>query len=376
MPTTNPFFNSTWPGDTQEQSLIDDLVIEQIAIYGMDILYMPRNMLNLDKLLHESSKAAFELAMPIPMYLKSFTGYANGMEVLTKFGVRSSDEITMVMSRSQWTTYYKPFVKAYHNQNKGAPIDETLDHLEGETATRPKEGDLIYFPFDDGIFEIKYVSFDTPFFQLGRGYVFELQCEKFEYSGETFDTGYNRVDDSMALPDYYRMEFSVEPDGKKTFEFKEPVIIYDVSGLNASEIVTEEGDHLLAENYRIVDNATQFAFIKTDRSGPFRLYKDPGYVHQVPMVKGTVMDWDKPDGKLVVGDLSDLDPDQMSRDTGDIDYNKFDVALIIGQNTGAMYTSIKAEVRDSAFDDSKTIQDEFNEIKIYDVGDENPFGFV
>ena len=111
MPTTNPFFNSVYPGQSSEQSLIDDLVIEQIAMYGLDVLYMPRKMLNLDKLLHESTKAAFEVALPIPMYLKSFTGYANGMEVLTKFGVRSSDEITLVMSRSQWTTYYKPFVK-------------------------------------------------------------------------------------------------------------------------------------------------------------------------------------------------------------------------------------------------------------------------
>ena len=376
MPTTNPFFNSVWPGQSSEQSLIDDLVIEQIAIYGLDILYMPRNMLNLDKLLHESSKSAFELAMPIPMYLKTFTGYQNGMEVLTKFGVRSSDEVTLVMSRSQFLAYYSPFIKAYHNQNKNAPIEETLNHLEGETAARPKEGDLIYFPFDDGIFEIKYVSFDTPFFQLGKGYVFEIQCEKFEYSGETFDTGYDHVDDSMALPDYYRMEFSCFDEGHSTFEFKEPVIIYDISGVNAGEVRAENGDYILAENYRIVDNAISYAFLHTDRSGPFRLYKDPGYVHEVPMVKGTVMDWDKPKGKLVVGDLSDLDPDQMTRDNGDVDYNKFDAVLIVGQNTGAMYTSVKAEVRDSAFDDSKTIQQEFNEIKIFDVGDENPFGFV
>ncbi len=376
MPTTNTFFNSTYPGQSAEQSLIDDLVIEQIAIYGLDILYMPRRMLNLDKLLHESSKAAFELALPIPMYLKSFTGYQNGMEILSKFGVRSSDEITLVMSRSQFTSYYAPFIKAYHNQNKGADIDDQLNHLEGETDTRPKEGDLIYFPFDDGIFEIKYVSFDTPFFQLGRGYVFELQCEKFEYSGETFDTGYDEVDDSMALPDYYRMEFNTQTDGHKTFEFKEPVIIYDISDLNAAEIVTDSGDYILAENYRIVQNVADSAFLKTEKSGPFRLYKDPGYVHQVPMVNGTVMSWDKTQGKLVVGDLSDLDPDQMSRETYDIDWNKFDEVLIVGQTTGATYASFKAVVRESAFDDSTTIQDEFNQIKIFDVADENPFGFV
>ena len=98
-PTTNPYFNSTYPGQTSEQSLVDDLTREQIKIFGLDVIYMPRRHLNLDKLLHESSKAAFEVGMSIPMYLKTVDGYDNGMEVLTKFGVRSSDEITMVMSR-------------------------------------------------------------------------------------------------------------------------------------------------------------------------------------------------------------------------------------------------------------------------------------
>ena len=128
MPTTNPFFNHTYPGQTSEQSLLDDLVIEQIAMYGLDIIYMPRKMINLDRLLHESSKNVFEVGMSIPMYLKSFTGYANGMEILTKFGVRSSDEITLVMSRSQFTTYYSPFLKSYYNSIAGRPDTEELNH--------------------------------------------------------------------------------------------------------------------------------------------------------------------------------------------------------------------------------------------------------
>ena len=367
-PYTSPFFNSVYPGQSSEQNLIDDLVIEQIAMYGLDVLYMPRRMLNLDKLLHEATKNVFEVALPIPMYLKSFTGYQNGMEVLSKFGVRSSDEITLVMSRSQFVTYYTPFLKSYYNDLKDEPYTDELDHLEGETAYRPKEGDLIYFPFDDGIFEIKYVSFDTPFFQLGKGYVFEIQCEKFEYSGETFDTGYEEVDDSMKLPDFYRMQFNVDSYASdRTFEFKEDVVIYDLSGLNTGEILTEKGEYILDENEQ---------FLVTDGSGPFRLYKDPGYVNQITMVKASVMDWNRPKGELVVGDLTDLDPDQMSKDTGEIDYNKFDKVLVVGQQTGTMVYSTKAVERDAAFNDNKTIQEEFNEIKIIDIDDQNPFGFV
>ena len=169
--------------------------MEQIAIYGVDSVYMPRRLVNLDKIFHESPKSAFEMAMPMPMYIKSFDGYDNGMEILTKFGVRNSDEITLQMSRTQYETYYAPFIKSYYQEINDDNIKSELKHLEGQTAIRPKEGDLIYFPFDDGIFQIKYVQFDVPFFQLGKGYIYELQCEKFEYSGEDFSTSYQDIDD-------------------------------------------------------------------------------------------------------------------------------------------------------------------------------------
>ena len=82
MPHTSPFFSTT-TGYSGEVNLVDDLVREQIKIYGLDMLYMPRYMLNLDTLLHESTKSAFELAMPMPLYIKSFDGYDNSMEMLT-----------------------------------------------------------------------------------------------------------------------------------------------------------------------------------------------------------------------------------------------------------------------------------------------------
>ncbi len=347
MPYTSPFFSNV-TGYSPEQDLVDDLVREQIKIYGMDVLYMPRRNLNLDKLLHESSKSAFELAMPIPMYLKSFSGYQNGMELLTKFGVRSSDEITMVMSRSEFITYYAPYLKSYYNSIKGNPETDPLNRLEGETAQRPKEGDLIYFPFDDGIFEIKYVMFDQPFFQLGQGYVFEIQCEKFEYSGETFSTGIADVDDSMVRPDYHRLEFSLT-EGSDTFEQFETVKIYDVSNPQSP-----------------LPDATAEAF---------RLYLDAGFLHGVPEVTAKVMSWNKPDKILTVGDVSDADPTQLDRDTGNVDINKFDNVMIVGDKSGAIWYSESVTEEEIAFNDSNTIQDEFHDIKIHDVGDTNPFGF-
>ena len=362
MATTNPFFNSVYPGQTGEQGLLDDLVKEQIEMFGADFLYMPRKMLNLDKLLHESSKNAFEFAMPVPLYIKTFQGYQNGMEMLTKFGVRASDEVTLVMSRSVWNTQYAPFVKSYYHAEAGRPTTDDLKNLEGETA-RPKEGDLIYFPFDDGIFEVKYVMFDQPFFQLGRGYVYELMCEKFEFSGESFETGYEEIDQAKTVPDYYRMEFDME-SGSGTFIPGERLEITDFT--NLIDLTNEDFDGLETEqrDQLVVDEV-------------FRLYKDEGYLEHVTQVGATVMDWQETTKKLIVADLTDLDPDQVDKTDYEVNINKFDTVIIKGTKSGALWTSLNAEEHETAFNDNMVIQDEFDKIKIVDdPWDENPFGFV
>ena len=358
MPYTNSFFSST-TGYQSEVNLIDDLVIEQIAMYGVDILYMPRHMLNLDKLLHESSKVAFEIALPMPMYIKTFDGYDQGMELLTKFGVRSSDQITFQLSRTQFETFYSPFMKQYYQSINGG---EELNRLEGEIDTRPKEGDLIYFPFDDGIFEIKYVNFDQPFFQLGKGYIFEIQCEKFEYSGERFSTGYEDVDDTPSTTDFYKTEFTMKSGGQLTFQNQERVTIYDISDLETDgtnlELLTESGDPVGADGL------------------DFRLYNSAGFLHGVPSVKATVMEWDKPNLKLTLGDISDMDPEQRDPVTADVDISKFDSIMVVGDTSGAVWYSTDAVDKDQPFDDGKTIQSEYDVIKIEDPADMNPFGFV
>lgn len=350
MPHTNPFFSST-TGYSGEQGLINDLVIEQIQMFGLDIMYMPRKNINLDKILHESSKSAFETALPIPMYIKSFDGYDQGMELLTKFGVRSSDTITLQMSRSQFTASYTPFIeRIYREQNGGAAPDP----LEGQTAVRPKEGDLIYFPFDDSIFEIKYVDFEKPFFQLGRGYVFEIQCERFEYSGETFDTGYDEIDDTRTEVPYFKVDFTLASGGNGTFNQREKVTIYNLAN---------------------VENPTLESAVEE-----FRFYQDAGFLGAVPLVTGTVMNWDLPSLSLKVGDITDMDPQQEDRDdTSPTEYdlviNKFSKVLIVGETSGAEWLSTAAADARLAFTDNTELQKEFDQIKIVDPADDNPFGF-
>ena len=381
-PHTSSFFSNT-TGYSGEVNLLDDLVREQIKLFGVDLLYMPRKMLNLDKLLHESSKNAFELALPIPAYIKTFDGYDNGLEILSKFGVRSSDELTIQISRSEFTTHYAPFLKSYYNANAGRPDTAQLDRLEGETASRPKEGDIIYFPFDDGIFEIKYVNFDQPFFQLGQGYVFELQCEKFEYSGAIFDTGYDQVDDTTEEPDYFRLQLNLELDGTDTFQTKEQVILYSLydyeivdGNLNNEFFILDAGGAEITEDHvpTYAGGAEDIRF--KDAHEDFRLYKDPGYKNRVPLVEGTVQFWDKTNGILTLSDLHDMDPTQEDA-IKDLTVNEFDRVVVVGQTSGSVWYSISAETRDKPFDDEKVIQSEFDSIKIVDDPvDENPFGFV
>ncbi len=365
MPHTNPWFSTT-SGYTAEQNLVDDLVREQIKMYGLDFLYMPRYMVNLDRLLHEATKSVFELAMPMPLYIKSFDGYDNSMEMLTKFGVRSSDELTLVMSRSEWGAYYAPFIKGYYNDKGERPPEEELNPLTGEIARRPKEGDLIFNPFDQSIFEIKYVMFDQPFFTLGKGYIYELQCEKFEYSGENFSTGIDKVDDTQDRRAYYELDLSLKPGGIGSFSLNEKVTMYNIATLPPAPGTVE--------------------------LTPFEFYDDAGLLDTVDSVTATVFGYDAPRGQLRLGSLSNLNPNKqitlidtpvLTGDYEGTDYppeyyeaifNDFDFVLIIGEN-GGQFISISSKAAPTAFDDSAEIQKEFDEIKILDLSDQNPFGF-
>ncbi len=368
-PTTNTYFSST-TGYSGEQQLIDSLVIEQIAMFGLDLMYMPRENVNLDRLLHESTKDVFSLAMSIPMYVKSYDGYDNSMEMLTKFGIRSSDELTLVMSRSQWSTYYAPYVKSMYNADSNRSDLAENNPLEGQTSKRPKEGDLIFFPFDGGMFEIKYVSFDQPFFQLGKGYIYELQCEKFEYSGEDFNTGIVAIDETSPRSAFPNIEFLLKEGGTSTFEFQEKVRIYDLTKLDYILVELENGTPLFTEDGSFTIEAAQSGDIKN-----FQFTDDSGVIRNVPYVEATVASWNITTRKLSIANVSDMAPDQLNRETGNVDINEFDVALIVGQTSSATWYSVTAVQKPKPFDDSAEIQEEFNKIKIYDPVDTSPFGF-
>jgi hypothetical protein len=347
MPHTSPFFSNT-TGYSGENTLIDDLVREQIKIYGVDLIFMPRKLVNLDQILHESSKSAFEFGLPIPTYIKTFDGFDNGNELLTKFGIRSADRLTFQISRTEFQTYYSPFLKSYYQSiNSGGDVDP----LKGQTADRPKEGDLLYFPFDDSIFEIKYVQFDVPFYQLGKGYIFELECERFEYSGEEFSTGYSDIDDTTEDLPIFKTQFTVDlATGSGTYAKFETVTIYDVSDVETPTTTPP------------------------DPIDQFRLYNDSGYLEGVDTLTAKVVTWNKVTGVLVVENITNNDP--LQRDENyDLNVDKLANVLIVGQTSTASFLTTAAAIPEQRDDDTTAIQTEFDLIKVEDAADQNPFGF-
>ena len=169
---TNSYFTQ---GTTGEQDLIENLVIEQIKMFGKNVFYMPRTLVNEDTTFTEDALSKFDDAYEIEAYIEDPTGFTGDGDLFTKFGVRISDQVTFIISRKRFTE---------------AVDDNAQLIVEG----RPNEGDLVYFPMANKIFKIMFVEHEQPFDQLGKIHVWGLKCELFEFSDEQFDTGVTAID--------------------------------------------------------------------------------------------------------------------------------------------------------------------------------------
>jgi len=177
--TLNPFFLN---GSRTEQGLVQDLVNELIRMGGQDVIYLPRKIITEKQIIKEILVSKFDSGFSIEAYVLTYDGFGGQGDILSKFGVRSTDEITFVISRERYEQLIIPFIR---------------NNPDIKLTSRPQEGDLIYFPIDNGLFEIKYVSKKNPFYQLNELYTYQLKCELFEYEDEIIDTGYENVDNSV-----------------------------------------------------------------------------------------------------------------------------------------------------------------------------------
>jgi hypothetical protein len=183
----NPFFLQ---GSANEQYLIQDLINEQLKIYGIDVYYLPRKFIRTDNILKEVETSKFDDNFIIEAYLDNYEGYAPGSDLMTKFGLRLKNEINLIISQERFEEFITPFLDGLQQGiNDGNITDYDINLI-----TRPREGDLIYFPLGQRLFEIKRVEAEKPFYQLNKTYVYELLCELFEYENEDIDTGVDEVD--------------------------------------------------------------------------------------------------------------------------------------------------------------------------------------
>jgi len=185
--STNPLFRSHWTS-AAEQRLVEDLLVEAIQVFGIDVFYIRRRIDNMDELYREDTVATFDAAYPIEMYVKSSDGFEGDGKFLSKFGLEIRDQIVFTIAR-------RPFGQ----------------HVTANSSThaRPREGDLIWFPMNRKAYEIKYVDNTNIFFQMGALQVWDVKTELFEHNGQQFLTGRPEIDAAYnahtsvgRIPDY------------------------------------------------------------------------------------------------------------------------------------------------------------------------------
>lgn len=177
----NPFFMQ---GSSGEQNLVQDLINEQLRMYGIDVTYIPRKFVNKKTIIQEVQSSKFTDNFTIEAYLQNFDGFQGNGDILTKFGITLKDEVSLIISTERFSDFIRPFM-------------DQMDDDEVEYFNTPREGDLVYFPLGKKLFEIKYVEAEKPFYMLQKNYVYELRCELFEYENEVLDTGIDDIDKTV-----------------------------------------------------------------------------------------------------------------------------------------------------------------------------------
>lgn len=162
-------------GRTSEQNLVEDLIEECIKMYGFDVIYIPRQSVNPDEILTEDVLQKYTANYQIEMYMQNFNGFEGQSSLLSKFGMEFRDTVNLMVVRRRWD-------------------DVVARDGMVQLTTRPAEGDIVYFPLTKAFFEIRRVEAKNPFFQLGKMYVYSLECELMQFSSERFQTGIDEID--------------------------------------------------------------------------------------------------------------------------------------------------------------------------------------
>jgi hypothetical protein len=198
---TNQYFNH-YGTNTPDQRLLESIIIESIKVYGIDVNYMPRTMVNEDKLFGEDRVSQFKDSRVIEMYIKNVDGFEGEGTFVSNFGLEVRDQITLTVSKRRWAE---------------------LSFEGNDRDKEPKSGDLIYFPLTDGLFQVLAVTDTNTFFQTGSLQTFDLVCELFAYSDEKIDTGIEEIDDIEVQQSFVRTFELASSPTPGTFQVGETV---------------------------------------------------------------------------------------------------------------------------------------------------------
>jgi hypothetical protein len=235
--STNFFFNNFQ--SSQEQLLIDDLVIESIKIYGLDCFYLPKKLIDKDKIYGEDSLSEYNKSYMVEMYVKNVEGFAGEGDFLSKFNVEIRDQITLTIARRTFENEVQYFEFGY---------------------TRPREGDLIFLPLNNKVFQIKFVEHEPVFYQMGALQMYDLKCELFEYSNEIMNTGFEAIDDLESNYSDAMNTFAILTENKLEITMEDGFSL-------VNEAFNLEVQDVLSDNYDIETEAD--AFLDFTEADPF-----------------------------------------------------------------------------------------------------------
>ena len=295
MAVNSIFHTSNAAALATEQNLYRDLVVESIQIYGHDVHYLDRTLVNEDTIMGTDSLAKFNTQAKIEMYMEdSEGGFAGEKELISQFGLQNLSEATFVVSKDRFQDLTKQITIESGTDTLGGSIlleDGTLDsgtveasasfesgYIISEASStdsdRPLEGDLIFHPILSKLFQINFVDHDEPYFQLDNNPVFKLRCRLFDYSSEVLDTDISAIDaieDNLStdtMTTQFTLEMETATIDALNLEDEFGRLIYDTDGddivaletsdmtTSAGVLLSETGEFLLQETYIIGDGST------------------------------------------------------------------------------------------------------------------------
>ena len=207
-----------------EQNLFEDLVIESLQMFGQDVYYLPREIVNKDKIFLDDVPSRFSDAYKVEMYIENTEGFEGEGDLFTKFGIELRDKATFIVSRRRWVQL----------------VGKRL-----EVANfRPREGDLIYLPMSESMFEVRRVETETPFYQLKDLPTFRLQCELFEYSDEDFDTGVDTIQD-VETENSFKYHLELDSGGGRFIQGETVTQVFDTYNMTGEVAFASDSGNTL-----------------------------------------------------------------------------------------------------------------------------------